>query len=151
MHSCRFSLFFYQFSTKCCELDTTVNSCRVSKCAPVALKTLKYLSSFCCRSRAVTLYWESGNFTWRGFLWLFCGMSLSCVDISVFRMERQYRSRVEAKTRLSSVSFLIQVFGLKGAQVTKSMNCMLIKVLLSMKRMPFLYFGDNLTILHTRL
>lgn len=69
-------------------------------------------------------------------------MSLSCVDISVkaFRMERQYGSRVEAKTRLSSVSFLIQVFGLKGAQVTKSMNCMLIKVLLSMKRMAFLYF-----------
>lgn len=80
-------------------------------------------------------------------------MSLSCVDISVkvFRMEKQYRSRVEAKTRLSSVSFLVQVFGLKGAQVTKSMNCMLIKVLLSMKRMPFLYFGDNLMILHTRL
>lgn len=109
---------------------------------PSCFETLKYLSSFCCRSRAVTLFWESGNFTWRGFLWLFCGMSMSCVDISVkaFRIERQYRSRVEAKTRLSSVSFLIQVFGLKGAQVTKSMNCMLIKVLLSMKRMAFLYF-----------
>lgn len=71
-------------------------------------------------------------------------MPLSCVDISMeeFRMERHYRNRVEAKTRLLSVSFLIHVFGLKGAQVTKSVNCLLIKLLLSMKSMAFLYFVD---------
>lgn len=50
-------------------------------------------------------------------------------------MKRQYRNRVELKTRLVSVGFLIQVFGLKGAQVTKSLICLLKRALLSVKSM----------------
>lgn len=131
VHSCSFSLLFPNFS--CRGLDATVNNYRVSKCALVALKTLKCLFSCCCRSRSVTSCRKSGNFTelkrisfLHSLAILWCAM-VSCVDISVeeFRMERQNRNRVEAKTSLVSVSFLLQVFGLKEAKVLEKKCCKL--------------------------